>query len=282
MRHAPFGLLLLVAGCASHRHVQAPAQAYVPPPPVPAVAAPAVPAQVVVEHGRPHRFLDMMGRIFGAPDQLLLWNRRVNNHAVSPHTEAMLVGYLQANDLPDVLVRVNQYAPRDEWRRLKANKRVGAGWRYTVGTLEWLLYTLVPGRLIGDDWYNPFTNTIHVYSDVPAIVLHEAAYSKNIHSRRRPGTYAVIQYLPIVGMWYRTDATCDVLAYIKQCDGRPAESKEAEHILFPMYGGALGGQIGTLIPIPFMDSGLTLAGTAVGPVMGRLHARKTPPAPEDS
>jgi hypothetical protein len=145
----------LVSGCASHR----------PLPPSPA----AVPTQVLVERGRPSRFLDGAGRILGAPDQLLLWNRRVNNHDVSPKTEDLVVGYLAANHLPGVMVRVNQYAPLGEWRRLKANRRVGAGWRYTVGTLRWLLYTLVPGRLIGDDWYNPFTDTINLYSDVPAI-----------------------------------------------------------------------------------------------------------------
>jgi hypothetical protein len=189
-----------------------------------------------------------------------------------------------------VLVRVNEYAPLAEWKRLRNNRRVGAGWRYTVGALDVLVYTLMPGRLFGEDWYNPFTDTINLYSDVPAIALHEAAYAKNIHHRRRPGTYAVVQHIPIVGMWYRTNATQEALDYLqKRVGAAGAESQEADQILFPIYGGALGGQVGRCIPIPFVGEALNLAGIGVGHIVGRYHAhqqRKTqevesPPQFED-
>jgi len=75
-----------------------------------------------------------------------------------------LTEYLEDNDLDSVLVRVNQYDPLGEWQRLVANKRLGAGWRYTVGTFELVKYTVLPGRLLGGDWYNPYTNTVNIYS----------------------------------------------------------------------------------------------------------------------
>ena len=85
------------------------------------------PSDVQIVRGQPYPLLDGAGRVLGIPDQLLLWNRRVNNHDISPRTEELAACYLAENNLPGVLVRVNQYAPLDEWRRLVKNKRVGAG-----------------------------------------------------------------------------------------------------------------------------------------------------------
>lgn len=42
---------------------------------------------------------------------------------------------------------------------------MGWGWRYSIGMLSWLQYTLLPGRLFGGDHYNPYSNTISLYSD---------------------------------------------------------------------------------------------------------------------
>jgi hypothetical protein len=136
------------------------------------------------------------------------------------------------------------------------------------------MYTLRPGRLFGDDWYNPFTDTINLYSDVPAIALHEAAYAKILHQRRHPGTYAVVQHLPLVGMWYRTNATREALQYLEQHDGAASESPEANRILFPMYGGALGGQVAQFVPIPFMGLALNIAGTGIGHIVGRYRVHQ--------
>lgn len=227
-----------------------------------------------IEHGRPNRFLDTSGRILGFERRLLLWDLRINNHRVSPKTEQIVAEYLSANNLTEVLVRVNQYAPLAEWKRLMTNRRVGAGWRYTMGVLECLVYTLAPGRLIGDDWYNPFTDTIYLYSDVPAIALHEAAYANNLHHRRYPGAYATVQHIPVIGLWYRTDATIDVLQYLKQRGSSVAEIQDADRILFPLYGGAAGGQIGRFVPLPLADIVLDLAGTGVGHIVGRRRAHQ--------
>lgn len=266
-------LVGLLGGCVAGCHTPPRQPPLAPPAPQPAEAA-ASTGLVQIERGRPNKFLDRTGRVLGVPRQLLLWNRRVSNHNISDHTEQIVSDYLTVNELPEVLVRVNEYAPLAEWKRLRNNRRVGAGWRYTAGTLELLRYTLLPGRLFGEDWYNPFTDTINLYSDVPAIALHEAAYAKNIHHRRRPGTYAVLQHVPIVGMWYRTNATREALQYLEQHDGGSAESPEANRVLFPMYGGALGEQIGQFVPIPFVGAACHLAGTGIGHVVGRCRVHQ--------
>ena len=141
-----------------------------------------------IERGRPIPIVDGIGWIVGIPSKVMLLSTRVDNHFVSHGTEQSLQEYLDANKLDRVKVRLNQYAPLDEWRRLRGNKSVAPGWQYTLGTLATLGYTVLPGRILGGDNYNPFTNTINLYSDHPAIALHEAGHAKDFSRRTYKGT----------------------------------------------------------------------------------------------
>src|SRR5262249_19753528 len=104
---------------------------------------------VEVEYGPQRPIIDGVGWVVGIPRKVLLWDRRADNHAVSDETVGEVSSYLHERGVEDVKVRVNQYAPWEEWKRLTTNKNVGAGWRYTVGTLKCLEYTIIPGRLFG-------------------------------------------------------------------------------------------------------------------------------------
>ena len=108
---------------------------------------------------------------------------------------AEVATYAKVNELDGLCVRVNQYAPVDEWKRLTKNDRISPGWRYTVGALSLVGYTLLPGRIIGVDNYNPYTNSVYVYSDVPALAMEAAAYAKDVKHRDLPGTYAAVNAL---------------------------------------------------------------------------------------
>jgi hypothetical protein len=204
-----------------------------------------------IERGKPRPVLDGIGWVVGIPSKIILWDHRVDNHSVSPETEVALSKYLDDNELQDVKVRVNQYAPGDEWRRLVANKSVGAGWRYTLGTLAWAGYTVFPGRVFGGDNYNPFTNTISVYSDAPALVLHEGGHAKDFSGRRLPGTYAAIYVMvPFAPLYHEAVATSDALRYLRT-EGTAEDEQEAYRLLYPAYGtyvgGAFGGTIVTVV-----------------------------------
>ena len=213
--------------------------------------------------------VDGVGWVVGIPSKFMLWDRRVDNHAISRDTEFKLAEYMSNRSLQSVLVRSNQYDPIGEWRRLVANKRISPGWRYTVGTWNMLRYTLVPGRLFGTDWYNPYTETINLYSDIPAIALTEGAYARDVRDRSYPGTYAAAQELPLVGMWHETLAAREVAAWV-DATGSLAQRKEARRILHPQYGGRVGQQFGSIIPQGQVALGLT--GAAIGHVTGRLRA----------
>lgn len=223
-----------------------------------------------IERGEPHEVLDAAGWVFGIPDKLLLWDRRAENHSISADTEYAIQNYLADHRLTDVKVRLNQYAPGDEWRRLRDNDTVAPGWRYTIGALSVIGYTVFPGRVFGGDSYNPFTNTVNLYSDIPSIAVHEGAYARDNARREYHGTYGTLQMLPVVNMWHETVATQDALEYI---DGQnePALAHEANRILHPLYGSRLGGAAGTFLP-PSQPL-LAVAGAVTGHATGRSRNR---------
>lgn len=223
--------------------------------------------QVIVETGRSRPFIDGVGWVLGIPGKLILWDQRVDNHNVSLATQAAVVEYLEQNDLHDVRVRVNQYAPLEEWKRLRENRQVGAGWRYTAGLLSLAGYTVLPGRLFGGDRYNPYTNSVYIYSDIPALAMVGGGYAKDIHNREYPGTYAVVNELPVVSMWHETIATNDVLSYLQQQEST-SELQAGYKILHPYYGAHVGGAAQNLIGVgPIFQ----VAGAVVGHVTGRAE-----------
>ena len=219
------------------------------------------------ERGQPHKVVDSVGWVFGIPKKIILWDRRAVNHRVTPETEQHLAAYLDANGLGSTKVRINQYDPRGEWRRLRANKEVGAGWRYTFGTVNLVFYTIAPGRLFGSDRYNPYTDSVYIYSDIPCIAQEQAAYAKMVHARENPGTYYAVTSLPVVQLWPEKQSKNDVLDYTLS-SGTPEMHEEATRVLYAEFGAEVGGQaslfLGSNLP-------LTLAGAGIGHIAARTE-----------
>ena len=137
------------------------------------------PGESQIERGQRAPVVDTVGWIVGVPAKIVLLNNRVANHDVSLQTELAMQQYLAKNGLDKVKVRINQYDPAGEWQRLRENESVNWSLRYTVGVLGVACYTVLPGRLFGIGDYNPYTNTINLYSDVPGLALYEAGHAKD-------------------------------------------------------------------------------------------------------
>ncbi len=254
------------------------AQELLPPPPLDSVGTqadfdvPALNTDPQFEYGQPHKVVDSLGWVFGIPKKVVLWDRRAVNHRVSAETEQQLAQYLQDNGLSTTKVRINQYDPIGEWKRLHANKEVGAGWRYTVGAFGTLAYTLIPGRVFGADRYNPYTDSIYIYSDIPCIAQEQAAYARLVHGRTYPGTYATVTSLPVARLWPAKQMKSEVLDYTL-ATGTDAQHEEATRILYAEFGAEVGGQasmfFGGNIPI-------TLAGAGIGHIAARYNSAMGP------
>lgn len=208
-----------------------------------------------VERGRPNAWLDGFGHyFFSLPSKLVLLDWKVDNHDVSPDVEQALRDYLWANVLCNTKVRLNQYAPGAEWKRLFRNREMPGAWRYTLGVLSVSFYTIFPERLFagfpfigGGDAYNPYTNTIHIYSDRRPIAIHEGGHVKDfagVENRHWKGLYAGARSIPLAGLlvalYQEAVASNDALSWdLATADSRA--SKRAYRTLYPAYGTYLGG-----------------------------------------
>jgi len=225
-----------------------------------------------VERGRPNAFLDGIGHyVISLPSKLILWNWKVDNHRITKDTEDAVTRYLAENDLKNVKVRVNQCSPSGEFRRLFKNKAVGGGWRYTLGILSVASYTIMPGRFWGGDNYNPYTNTVNLYSDHPAIALHEGGHAKDFAGKKLKGTYAAIRLLPIVPLFQEGKATGDAIGYYIDKDYR-TEQKNAYKILYPAFGTYVAGEGTRWFGPPWLQYASSLIGAIPGHIVGRIKA----------
>ena len=224
-----------------------------------------------VERGSDRPLLDGIGWVVGIPRKIILWDVRVANHHVSSQTEAAIEEYLTEHELDHVKVRINQYAPVADWKRLRENTSVAWPYRYTLGAISVATEAVLPGRIFGRDYYNPYTATVHVYSDVPALAIKQACHSKDYTRRTYPGTYSLASLVPIVDLWPQAIATGDAIAYAERHGAADLE-REEYRILYPAYGASVGGVVGDAIAGAFLP---IYAGTIVaGHLVGRWEARR--------
>jgi len=227
-----------------------------------------------IEQGRPIPPLDALNHyLLSLPTKVLLWNWRVLDHQLADGDRAILEHYLKLNRLTAVKVRHNAYAPIDELRRLIQNREVGAPYRYTLGLVTWLQYTLLPDRVLagvpfigGGDHFNPFSNTIHLYSSDLGVALHEAGHAKDYLQHESKGTSFIMpRLLPGIDLLQEANASADAIRYL-YCVGNSAAELRAYRTLIPAYSTYIAGYFegGLVVSLP-----LVLAGH----VSGRLQAR---------
>lgn len=256
-------MLVPVAGC----HVLSPQ----PIPSSPQYLAPELVEsnESPIEIGRPIQWLDTAGWICGIPGKLLLWDRRVDNHRITEPTIAITADYLQAKNLPHLKVRINQYAPIADFKRLRQNKTVAWPYRYTLGLLAVGGEAILPGRLFGGDHFNPFSQTVHLYSDIPAIALHELSHAKDFSRRQYQGTYALAY--TVMPTWHETIASRDSFAYLYDRKDRDG-IVEANRVLYPAYGTYVGAALGAFVPD--QASPVYYASVIAGHLNGRMLSRE--------
>lgn len=211
--------------------------------------------------------IDGLGNVFGLPAKLVLWSWKMDNHAISPSTEDVLIAYLDSPRHPAVLndahFRLNEYRPLDDLKRLWKNRHVAWPFRLVLGLPTTLIFdVLLPGRLLGGDHFNPFNNTVYLYSDEPAVALHEAGHAADFSTQRLKGVYATMRLLPGVDLFQEYMATEDALHHFVLTKDRQGELR-AYRLLYPAYGTYLGSYL-----MPYGN----FAGALVGHVWGRLKA----------
>ena len=231
---------------------------------------------ILAEHGEPDKVLDGMAAVVDAPAKLLPFGPKKNRREIAPETAEQLATYLQKNDLGDVHLSVNRYDPAGEWRRLRANPRIGPGWRYTAGVLSVAGYAVLPGRVFGMNRYNPYTDTLSVNSDRPVELLKEAAEAKDIRGQGLPGTYAALTSVPGMAMVREVRSANDVLSYARAENDWETE-KKAYRELYPQVwmAGTFGtGPLLTASLAWWAGPAVGLGGAVVGGGVGHIVAAR--------
>lgn len=224
-------------------------------------------------YGEPSKFLDASDWIWPGSwlAKLLLWDKKIDSHEISEDTIQKLQDYIEANKLENVQVLVNSYSPGNQWSRLFKNKSVGAGWRYTLGILSVAYYSALPGRFFGGDAYNPYTNTIYLYSDIDAVALHEGGHAKDFTRRKHKGMHAAIYAIPLAPLYYEAVASNDTVSYLNE-NGDADSLKRAYRKLHPAYGTYIGGGFGTILGLPYAAA----AAVIPGHITGNISAARVP------
>ncbi len=225
-----------------------------------------------IERGRPVALVDAIGFVVGLPSKIILLNMDIDNHRISSRTETFISDYLAFNNLTNVKVRLNQYAPGGEWKRLVRNKRVAWPWRYTIGVISCAFYTLLPGRILGGDNYNPWTDTISIYSDHIAVAVHEGGHAKDFAKRTYPGWYGFAYMLPLVALHHEAKASNDAISYMR-LNGTAQEERDAYMVLYPAYATYIGGSLAQYF---FENSLVAIAAVIPGHIIGRTKAHNLP------
>ncbi len=214
--------------------------------------------------------LDFTAEVLSLPFKLILWNWNFNSHTFSPETEKHLVEFLDRRNKPafeQTTYRVNQYAPISDLKALAHNKRIFWPVRLVFGLPLTLIYDVVlPGRILPlGDYFNPYTNTVHIYSDDLAITLHESGHAYDFADFPHPTLYALIRTLPFTDLyqeWWASDHAIDYLIETNQRD----EELRAYKVLWPAYGTYAG----SYFPVPFAS----WIGAGVGHVLGRVKSHE--------
>ena len=220
-----------------------------------------------LERGHAAPPIDFLGNVLALPAKLVLWCWAFDLHSISPETEQQLIEYLDTQRLPamqDTRFQLNEYRPGQDLSRLIHNRHVAWPYRLLLGLPVTLIGdVLLPGRLFPwGDYYNPFTNTVHLFSDHPAIALHEAGHAHDFALRRWKGTYAALRMIPGVDLYQEYKASKEAISYLK--DQQDLETElSAYKILYPAFGTYVGSYF--FAPI----------GTIAGALLGHLTGRST-------
>jgi hypothetical protein len=218
--------------------------------------------------------IDFIGNVVALPAKLILWNWKVDNHAISAETESYLVRYLDSSltVTEGTHFSLNEYAPGRALKRLVTNRKVAWPYRLLIGLPGTLMFdVLLPGRvlagLLGGDSYNPYTDSVALYSDLPGIALHEAGHANDVNSRRFKGTYAAARIIPFVALYQEYEATDEAIRHLIESGDQPQELA-AYNVLYPAYGTYAGSYV-------FGPFG-ALPGALIGHIWGRAkaHSRK--------
>jgi hypothetical protein len=117
------------------------------------------------------------------------WNKA--RTPLSPTTIRIMNDYLEDNELEALNIEFQTETPKDDWNRLEANTSINPLLKYSLGSFDWLSNKITKPSFWGRNYYDPYTNTMHINSNNNLEIMAEMSYAKIIQRQSYPGLYAL-------------------------------------------------------------------------------------------
>lgn len=282
----PLTLSVLALGCASDRYHYGVGKVALHGPSAASGSQPNS-GQLRITHGGDHPTLDRVEKLVQTPGRWI--GKMFGREQISDAEASVLRGegfllsrdYFLANGLTGINLDIHAYSPKLQWSRLVANKEIPPIWKYTGGTASWLRYTLLPHRVLHQNDFDPFTNTLSINSTRPLQGLYESAVAKEYFYHRDDigvGNYAMLQYVPFAPLWHHGRATQDVITYSDH-----HLDPELDKQLYPLVWARLGStavsetlSVFSVVPTDsfLAPTMLRISGSLAGRLAGKEIANK--------
>ena len=163
------------------------------------------------------------------------WNKATE--PLSPTTIRIMNDYLEDNELEALNIEFQTETPKDDWNRLEANTSINPLIKYSLGSANWLGNAITKPSVWGRNYYDPYTNTMHINSNNNLEIMAEMSYAKIIQRQSYPGLYALGSKLPFISFWAQKQKTNEMIAYAKSKQDWELEKATIRK----MYPGMLNG-----------------------------------------
>ena len=163
------------------------------------------------------------------------WNKATE--PLSPTTIRIMNDYLEDNELEALNIEFQTETPKDDWARLEANTSINPLIKYSLGSAYWLGNAITKPSVWGRNYYDPYTNTMHINSNNNLEIMAEMSYAKIIQRQSYPGLYALGSKLPFISFWAQKQKTNEMIAYAKSKQDWELEKATIRK----MYPGMLNG-----------------------------------------
>ncbi len=219
--------------------------------------------EVLVTRGKENKIVDALRSFFSWPQKLLLWNRTVGSGELHEDAEKAVRLALADGDSASTHVSVNEYNPKIIWQRTFRNDKTSVLTKLTLGTMNALIYTVMPGRLLYGmgDHYNPFADTVVLYSDNLDLALHEAGHAIDFSEKQKkglgPGLYTLGRFFFPIQLYQEAVATGKAFEFTAE-HGASEDVRSSYALLFPAFGTYLAASI--FAANGMIDRGKKLAG----------------------
>ena len=145
--------------------------------------------------------------------------------------------YLEDNELEALNIEFQTETPKDDWNRLEANTSINPLLKYPLGSFNWLSNAITKPSFWGRNYYDPYTNTMHINSNNNLEIMAEMSYAKIIQRQSYPGLYALGSKLPFISILVQKQKTNEMIAYAKLKQDWELEKATIRK----MYPGMLNG-----------------------------------------